>query len=109
MYLDDILVLSKNEEEHIAHISKILKIIRKHRLYAKLSKCHVAKDELFYLGHVVGKDGIKVDPATLKIVMSWITPRDIGQLSLLLGLCNHFRFYIRIFNPCSSSYQFNSP
>jgi hypothetical protein len=69
VYLDDILVFSKNEEEHIVHMSKVLKILRKHWLYAKLSKCHFAKDELHYLGHVVGKDGVKVNPAKIEIVM----------------------------------------
>jgi hypothetical protein len=48
-------------------------------LYAKLSKCHFAKDELHYLGHVVDKNEIKVDMAKIEIVMKWIMPCDVGQ------------------------------
>jgi hypothetical protein len=79
VYLDDILVFLKNEDEDVAHMSKILKILCKHRLYAKLSKCHFAKDELHYLGHVVDKNEIKVDMAKIEIVMKWIMPCDVGQ------------------------------
>jgi hypothetical protein len=95
VYLDDILVFLKIEEEHVVHMSKVLKILRKHRLYAKLSNCHFAKDELHYLGHVVGKDEIKVDPAKIETVMKWNTPRDVGQLCSFLGLYNYFRRFIQ--------------
>jgi hypothetical protein len=88
VYPDNILVFSKNEEEHVAHMSKVLKILREHQLYEKLSKCHSAKDELHNLGHVVGKDGVKVDPAKIETVMKWNTPRDVRQLRSFLGLCN---------------------
>ena len=91
---DDILVFSKDEEEHVAHIHKVLKILRKHQLYAKLSKCHFAKDELHYLGHVVGKYGNKVDPAKIKTIMRWNTPQDVGQLHSFLGLCDYSRCFI---------------
>jgi hypothetical protein len=76
-------------------MSKVLKILRKHRLYAKLSKCHFAKDEFHYLGHVMGKDGLKVHPAKIETVMKWNTPRDVGQLCSFLGLCNYFRRFIQ--------------
>ena len=61
VYLDDILVFSKTKKEHLEHLRKAFNILRENKLYAKLTKCHFAKSELEYLGHVVGKDGIKVD------------------------------------------------
>ena len=69
VYLDDILVFLKNEDEDVAHMSKIFKILCNYRLYAKLFKCHFAKNELHYFGHVVDKDGIRVDLAKIEIVM----------------------------------------
>ena len=62
VYLDGILVFSKTQEEHLEHIPKVFNILRENKLYAKLIKCHFAKSELEYLGHVLGKDGIKADP-----------------------------------------------
>ena len=76
-------------------MSKVLKILRKHRLYAKLSKYHFAKDELYYLGHVVGKDGVKVDPAKIETIMKLNTPHDVGQLRSFFGLCNYFKRFIQ--------------
>jgi len=95
VYLDDILVFSKNQEEHLEHLRKVLDILRKNKLYAKLTKCHFAKEELEYLGHVVGKDGIKVDPRKIETVAKWARPKDVSQLRSFLGLCNYFRRFIQ--------------
>ena len=62
MYLDDILVFLKTQEVHLQHLYKLFDILRINKLHAKLNKCHFTKCELGYLGHVVVKDGIKVDP-----------------------------------------------
>lgn len=95
VYLDDILVFSKNQEEHLEHLRKVFDILRKNKLYAKLTKCHFAKEELEYLGHVVGKDGIKVDPRKIETVAKWARPKDVSQLRSFLGLCNYFRRFIQ--------------
>ena len=60
VYLDDILVFYKNQKEYLEHFDKVFDILCKNMLYAKLTKCHYAKEEVEYFGHVVGKDGIKV-------------------------------------------------
>lgn len=81
-----VLVISKSEEEYALHMRKVLKVLCKHQLYAKLSKCHFAKHKFQYLGHVVDKEGIKVDLAM---------PCDVGKLCSFIGLCNYFIRFIQ--------------
>ena len=62
VFLDDILVFSKSPEEHVRHLREVLGFLRKHKLYAKLSKCSFFLSEVEFLGHIVGADGIRMDP-----------------------------------------------
>ena len=72
----------------------VLQVLRENQFYAKMSKCHFGKEELHYLGHVVGKEGIKVDPRKIETVAKWHRPLEVGQLRSFLGLCNYFRRFI---------------
>ena len=63
LYLDDILIYSKSLDEHELHVRKVLDELRKHKLYAKESKCEFFKHEVKFFGFIVGADGVKVDPA----------------------------------------------
>jgi hypothetical protein len=94
VYLDDILIFSKNEEEHVSHLAHVLQILRENQFYTKMSKYHFGKSELYYLGHVVGKEGIKVDPKKIETMAKWHRPLEVGQLRSFLGLCNYFRRFI---------------
>ena len=62
VYLDDILVYSKSLEEHKEHHDQVLAVLREHKLYAKPSKCKFYQEQVEYLGHLIGKNGISVDP-----------------------------------------------
>jgi TFIIF-interacting CTD phosphatase-like protein len=84
VYLDDILVFSKNQKEHLEHFDKVFDILHKNMLYAKLTKCYYAKEEVEYLGHV-GKDGIKVDPRKIETMAKWVRPKDVSQLHSIFG------------------------
>ena len=68
VFVDDILVFSKSEEEHESHLSFVLQTLRKHQLKAKFSKCHFWRDEVRFLGHIVSGDGISVDPAKITAI-----------------------------------------
>ena len=70
VYLDDILIFSKNAAEHEEHLKEVLKMLEQNRFYAKLSKCDFIRSELLYLGHIDGAYGIRVDPAKIAAVSS---------------------------------------
>ena len=85
---------AETPEEHVEHLRLVLGLLRKHRLYAKLSKCEFNQPELKFLGHVVGRAGIKVDPAKVEVVMRWPQPRSLKELQGFLGLANYFRKFM---------------
>src|SRR5262249_11145096 len=73
VYLDDILVYSKNPEEHERHLRQVLDLLRANKLYAKWPKCEFFQDQVEYLGHIITKDGVKTDPAKCEAVAEWPT------------------------------------
>jgi hypothetical protein len=62
VFIDDILIYSQSEEDHVDHLKMVLQRLREHQLYAKLSKCEFLIDEVMFLGHIINKDGLVVDP-----------------------------------------------
>ena len=86
VFLDDILVYSKNDQEHEIHLKKTFQILREHQLYAKLSKCSFPKDEIVYLGRVISKDGIHIDPDKVKAIIEWPLPKCVRDVRSFIGL-----------------------
>ena len=74
VFIDDILIYSKNEEEHAHHLHIILQRLREHQLYAKFSKCDFWLKEVPFLGHVISAEGISVDPSKVHDVLDWEAP-----------------------------------
>ena len=74
VFINDILVYSKNEEKHEQHLRIVLQTLREKQLYAKLSKCDFWLKEVFFLGHIVSAEGIKVDPAKIEVIVNWKPP-----------------------------------
>lgn len=98
IYLDDILVYSKTLDEHVEHLRLVLKLLRQHQLYVKMSKCAFGQSSLPFLGHVLGSDGIRVDPAKTSAVKNWPTPQNAHDIRSFLGLCNYYRRFISGFS-----------
>ena len=73
VFIDDILVYSKDEEEHKEHLRLVLGKLREHQLYAKFSKCEFWLKEVGFLGHVISEEGIAVDPTKVVTVTNWET------------------------------------
>jgi hypothetical protein len=91
VFIDDILVYSRNEEEHAGHLHVVLQRLREHHLYAKLSKCDFWLKEIKFLGHTISQDGIAVDLDKVQEVMNWKSPTTVRQIRSFLGLAGHYR------------------
>jgi len=94
IYIDDILVFSKSKEEHLEHLKIVLDILRDAKLYGKMSKSEFFKTEMEFLGHIVTRDGIKVDPHKVQVVRDWKTSKNIHDVRSFLGMCNYYRKFI---------------
>ncbi|GKC54774.1 putative reverse transcriptase domain-containing protein [Tanacetum coccineum] len=86
VFIDDILVSSKDEEEHGKHLRIILELLKKERLYAKFSKCDFWLDSIQFLGHVIDRNGVHVDPAKIKSIKNWAAPTMPTKVRQFLGL-----------------------
>src|SRR3954466_14952205 len=98
VYLDDILIYSKNEEEHAKHLRLILAKLREHKLYAKYSKCEFWLPKVTYLGHVISKDGIAVTPECIQAILDWTPPKNVKQVTSFLGLASYCRRFVENFS-----------
>jgi hypothetical protein len=97
VFIDDILVYSKSEEEHVGHLHVVLQRLREHRLYAKLSKCDFWLKEIKFLGHNISQ-GIAIDPDKVQEVTNWKPPTTVRQIRSFLGLAGYYRRFIPDFS-----------
>jgi len=98
VFIDDILVYSKNEEDHAQHLRIVLQRLRDHKLYAKFSKCEFWLDRVKFLGHTISSEGIAVDPSKVQEVMDWKSPASVHQIRSFLGLAGYYRRFIPDFS-----------
>src|SRR3954467_11121149 len=94
VYIDDILIYSRNDQEHVQHIRQVLEILRKHKMYGNMAKCEFFKESVEYLGHVISSKGIATDPKKVEAVKQWPVPTNIKEVQSFLGLCNYYRRFI---------------
>ena len=98
VFIDDILVYSKDRENHDTHLRVVLETLRKEQLYAKLSKCQFWLNEVSFLGHIVSKEGIRVDPKKIEVVVEWKPPRNVTEVRSFLGLVGYYRRFVKGFS-----------
>ncbi|GJS08081.1 putative reverse transcriptase domain-containing protein [Tanacetum coccineum] len=98
VFIDDILIYSRNEKEHEEHLKTILELLKKEELYAKFSKCEFWINTVKFLGHVIDSSGIHVDPAKIEAVKNWASPTTPSEIRQFLGLVGYYRRFIEGFS-----------
>ncbi|WMV42565.1 hypothetical protein MTR67_035950 [Solanum verrucosum] len=97
VFIDDILVYLKSEEEHTDHLRIVLGVFGKQKLYEKFSKCEFWLTSVAFLGHVVSKEGVMVDPQKIEAVKNWVRPSSMTEVRIFVGLTSYYRRFMKNF------------
>jgi hypothetical protein len=97
-FIDDILIYSKNKEEHEEHIRLVLRVLKEHQLYTKFSKCDFFQKQVYYLGHIISKEGVAVHPDKIRSIMECPTLKDVSNIISFMGFVGYYRRFIKGFS-----------
>lgn len=95
VFFDDILIYSTSLSAHVQHLRTVLQVLRDNKLYAKLSKCSFAQEEIEYLGHIISEAGVATDPSKIAIIQQWPQPTNVSELRAFLGMAGYYRRFIQ--------------
>jgi hypothetical protein len=98
VFIDDILIYSKSQEDHEHHLWIILGRLRVHQLYAKFSKCKFWLEKIAFHGHILTAEGIEVDPFKVEVVSKWKQPSSISEIRSFLGMAGYYCRFIKRFS-----------
>lgn len=101
VFIDDILIYSKDLTDHVLKLRQVFQILHVHQLKVKRSKCSFAQSTLTYLGHVISKDGVSTDPKNIQAVQQWAVPANVKEVRGFLGLAGYYRKFVRHFGVIS--------
>ncbi len=94
VFIDDIMIYSTTQSQHTNDVKQVFAILRKHKFYAKLSKCEFGKSQTEFLGHIVGNGGIRMLPTKVQAILDWPILTDVTSVRSFLGLCNYYRRFV---------------
>ncbi|KAL4339477.1 hypothetical protein GQ457_08G032620 [Hibiscus cannabinus] len=97
VFIDDIMIYSRNKDDHAEHLSIVLQTLRECQLYAKFSKCEFWLLEVAFLGHVISAKGIMVDPKKVQTILDWRPPRNVSEVRSFLGLVGYYQRFVKGF------------
>ena len=98
VFIDDILIYSKDRLQHDKHLRIVLQILREKQLYAKWSKCKFWLESVTFLGHIVSRDGIQVDPQKIEVILAWKPPKNVREIRSFLGIAGYYRRFVKGFS-----------
>ncbi|GJR73992.1 putative reverse transcriptase domain-containing protein [Tanacetum coccineum] len=96
VFINDILVYSKDEEKHRKHLKIVLELLKKERLYVKFSKCDFCLDSVQFLSHVIDQNGVHVDPTKIEAIKNWAVPTTLTKVRQFLGLAGYYQRFIEV-------------
>ncbi|KAL0455585.1 UNVERIFIED_CONTAM: Transposon Tf2-11 polyprotein [Sesamum latifolium] len=91
-------VVTRTLAEHVEHLQQVLARLREYELYAKVSKCSFAQETISFLGHIVERGRIRMDPKKVQAIEEWKPPSDVHDLCLFLGLVNYYRRFVKSYS-----------
>ncbi|GBG66614.1 hypothetical protein CBR_g64885 [Chara braunii] len=95
VYLDDILIFSKTVEEHVAHLDKVLSLLRQHKFKINGEKCEFGRTCVLYLGHEIFAEGLKPDDAKVASIRDWPHPQSVTEMRSFLGMTGYYRNFVK--------------
>ncbi|PKI54136.1 hypothetical protein CRG98_025468 [Punica granatum] len=94
VFIDDILVYSRNRDDHEEHLRVVLQVLRERKLYVKFSKCEFWLDQMGLLGHMISCDGVLVDPTKIEAILNWSHSTNVTEVRSFLGLVGYYRRFV---------------
>ncbi|GBG74915.1 hypothetical protein CBR_g19429 [Chara braunii] len=95
VYLDDILIFSKTVEEHVAHLDKVLSLLRQHKFKINGEKCEFGRTRVLYLGHEISAEGLKPDDVKVASIRDWPRPQSVTEMRSFLGMTGYYRNFVK--------------
>ncbi|KAK8951111.1 hypothetical protein KSP39_PZI003350 [Platanthera zijinensis] len=103
VFIDDILIYSKTEEEHAQHLPQVLQTLREQQLCVKFSKYAFWLTEIAFLGHMINAEGLAVDPAKIEAIINWTRPKSVTEVRSFLGFAGYYRKFVKDFSKLALS------
>ena len=98
VFIKEILIYSKNEQEHKGHLKIIMQVLREQQLYEKFSTCDFFEDRIQYLGHAVSKDGISIDLDKINAISELPVPKNLTNIRIFMGITGYYWNFIEGFS-----------
>nr|XP_016460016.1 PREDICTED: uncharacterized mitochondrial protein AtMg00860-like [Nicotiana tabacum] len=98
VYFDDILIYSKDDQQHLKHLRTIFEVLREQTLYANLKKCKFFSEQISFLGYIISSEGIHADSGKIEAIANWPIPKSLTEIRSFHGMVSFYRRFIKNFS-----------